>query len=59
MYWSSQHCQPALSTGPVPVDKLPIEKTGEAPVWCLHILIWLSSGVQSIYDAEKVYGRHR
>ena len=42
----SQHCQPV----PPPVDKLPIEKTGEA-----H----LSSGVQSICDAEKVYGRHR
>ena len=27
---SSQHCQPV----PPPVDKLPIEKTGEAPVWC-------------------------
>ena len=51
----SQHFQPV----PPPVDKLPIEKTGEAPVWYLHTLIWLSSGVQSICDAEKVYGRHR
>ena len=41
------------------VVKLPIEKTGEAPVWCLHTLIWLSSSVQSICDAEKMYGRHR
>ena len=31
----SQHCQPV----PPPVDKLPIEKTGEAPVWCLQTLI--------------------
>ena len=43
----------------VNIDKLPIEKTGEAPAWCMHTLIWLSSGVQSICDAEKVYGRHR
>ena len=26
-------------------------------MWCLHTLIWLSSGVQSFCDAEKVYGR--
>ena len=55
---TSQHCQPV----PHPVDKLPIKKTGEAPVWSLHTLIWLSSmssGVQSICDAEKMYGRHR
>ena len=44
----SQHCQPV----PPQVDKLPIEKTGEAPVWCLHTLIWLSSRVQYICDAE-------
>ena len=49
----SQHCQPF----PPPADKLPIEKTGEAPVWCLHTLIWLSRDVQSICDAEKMYGR--
>ena len=36
----------------------PYWKKGEAPVWCLHTLMWLSSGVQSIWDAEKVYGRH-
>ena len=42
----------------LPVDKLLIEKTVEAPVWCLHTLTWLSSGVQSICDAEKMYGRH-
>ena len=42
---NSQHCQP--------VDKLPIEKTGEAPVWCLHTLIWLSSGVQSFVTLRK------
>ena len=28
MLFASQHCQPV----PPPVDKLPIEKTGEAPV---------------------------
>ena len=50
----SQHCQSV----PPPVDKLPIEKAGKAPVWCLHTLIWLSSGVQSMFDAEKMYGRN-
>ena len=40
---------------PPPVDKLSIEKTGKAPVWCLHTLVWLSSGVQSICDSEKMY----
>ena len=60
LYWIdnlsqiSQHCQPV----PLPVDKLSIEKTGEAPVWCLHTLSWPSSAVQSICDAEKMYGRH-
>ena len=49
MHYCSQHCQPV----PSPVDKLPIEKTGEAPVWYLHTLIWLSSGVQSICDTKK------
>ena len=36
-----------------------LQKTGEAPVWCLHTLIWLYNGVQSICDAEKMYGHHR
>ena len=40
--------------GHCPADQLPIEKPREAPVWCLASLIWLSSGVHSICDAEKV-----
>ena len=39
-------------------DQLPMEKTREAPFWCSPALIWLSSGVQSICDAEKVSARH-
>ena len=39
-------------------DQLPIEKTLEAPVWCLPAAIWLSSGAQLICDAEKASARH-
>ena len=39
--------------GHSPADQLPIEKTCEAPVWCLAALIWLSSGVQSICVPKK------
>ena len=44
--------------GHILADQLPIQKTREAPVWCLPALIWPSSCVQSICDAEKVSSRH-
>ena len=44
LYWVTYR-DPCPAQPPPPVHKLPIEKTGEVPVWCLPTLIWLSSCV--------------